>query len=48
MTQGEVLRLIATDPAASIDVPHFCQESGHRLLGQSQDGETLQFEIERG
>ena len=29
---GQVLRLIADDPAAVIDVPHFCSESGHELL----------------
>lgn len=29
---GQSVRLITTDPAAIIDVPHFCAESGHRLL----------------
>lgn len=32
MASGQVLRLIATDPAAVIDVPHFCSESGHQLI----------------
>jgi tRNA 2-thiouridine synthesizing protein A len=32
MVSGQVLRLIATDPAAVIDVPHFCAEAGHLLL----------------
>jgi tRNA 2-thiouridine synthesizing protein A len=32
MTPGSVLRLIATDPAAVIDVTHFCNEQGHELL----------------
>ncbi|TCS65260.1 tRNA 2-thiouridine synthesizing protein A [Primorskyibacter sedentarius] len=40
MAQGEVLRLLATDPAAVIDVPHFCTESGHELVGTEDDGET--------
>ncbi|WP_238321719.1 sulfurtransferase TusA family protein [Halocynthiibacter namhaensis] len=31
---GQVLRLETDDPAAVIDVPHFCNESGHELLGQ--------------
>ena len=30
---GEVLRVLADDPAAVIDVPHFCAEAGHALLG---------------
>ena len=32
MQPGEVLRLLASDPAAIVDVPHFCAESGHELL----------------
>ena len=32
MPPGSVLRLIATDPAAAIDVAHFCNEQGHDLL----------------
>jgi tRNA 2-thiouridine synthesizing protein A len=33
MQAGQVLRLVATDPAALIDVPHFCGQTGHELLG---------------
>lgn len=36
---GQVARLLADDPAAVIDVPHFCNESGHEFLGaDSVDG----------
>lgn len=31
---GAVVRLLADDPAAVIDVPHFCDEQGHVLLEQ--------------
>jgi len=34
LQSGQVLRLQADDPAAVIDVPHFCNEAGHELLGQ--------------
>lgn len=34
---GAVLRMLADDPAALIDVPHFCSEAGHTLLSQSDD-----------
>ena len=39
---GQVVRLLATDPAAVIDVPHFCAESGHALLTTEilEDGVT--------
>jgi len=36
MTPGQVLRLVATDPAAVVDVPHFCAEAGHTLLGVAE------------
>ncbi|WIV51358.1 sulfurtransferase TusA family protein [Marivivens sp. LCG002] len=40
MKAGQVLRLVATDPAAVVDVPFFCQESGHSLLATADEGET--------
>lgn len=32
MGPGQVLKLVADDPAAVIDVPHFCTEQGYELL----------------
>ena len=37
MAPGATLRLIADDPAAVVDVPHFCTEAGHALLSQQLD-----------
>ena len=37
MSSGAVLRLEASDPAAVIDVPHFCAEQGHAFLGDVPD-----------
>ena len=38
---GAVLELWADDPAAVIDVQHYCSESGHDFLGMDeQDGYT--------
>jgi tRNA 2-thiouridine synthesizing protein A len=47
MAPGSLLRLIATDPAAAIDVPHFCIEQGHELLRQERDQDRLVFLIRR-
>jgi tRNA 2-thiouridine synthesizing protein A len=47
MKNGQVLRLITTDPAAVIDVPHFCTEAGHDLLDQSKDDARMIFMIKR-
>lgn len=36
---GGVLRMTADDPAAVIDVPHFCTEQGYTLVsGDEADG----------
>lgn len=48
MPQGAVLRLIATDPAAVIDVPHFCAEAGHDLISTVEDGAAQVYLIRRG
>ncbi|OYX44676.1 MAG: preprotein translocase subunit TatB [Rhodobacterales bacterium 32-67-9] len=47
MAPGAVLRLIATDPAAVIDVPHFCAEAGHDLIGTGEDGGAQIYLIRR-
>jgi len=47
MTPGERLRVLATDPAAAIDFPHYCSESGNELLSQSKEGDVLVFVIRK-
>jgi tRNA 2-thiouridine synthesizing protein A len=36
LARGQVLRVVADDPAALVDIPHFCAEQGHELLGQRE------------
>jgi tRNA 2-thiouridine synthesizing protein A len=43
--EGQVVRLLADDPLAKIDVPHFAQTENFRLLSSSQEGRTLVFEV---
>jgi tRNA 2-thiouridine synthesizing protein A len=47
MEAGQILRLIATDPAAVVDVPHFCFESGNELVSQTDEGETQIYLIRK-
>lgn len=46
---GGRLRVLADDPAALVDIPHFCSEQAHDLLeqGETADG-VLSFVIARG
>ncbi len=48
MADGAVLRLIATDPAAVIDVPHFCSEAGHGLIAAQTIAEHQIYLIRKG
>jgi tRNA 2-thiouridine synthesizing protein A len=38
MKIGDVVAILADDPAAAIDIPHFCNETGHTLISQKATG----------
>jgi tRNA 2-thiouridine synthesizing protein A len=44
---GDRLLVEATDPIAAIDVPHYCSESGDRLVASETESGTLRFLIEK-
>ncbi len=49
LAPGAVLRVIADDPAARVDIPHFCVEQGHGLLEEREDGTgALVFLLRKG
>ena len=48
LAPGAVLRMVADDPAAAVDVPHFCAEGGHALISAEKDGAERVFVIRKG
>ncbi|PQO22312.1 preprotein translocase subunit TatB [Rhodobacteraceae bacterium WD3A24] len=48
LAPGAVLRMICTDPAARVDVPHFCNEAGHDLLTARETGTAQIYMIRKG
>jgi len=40
---GQKVRLLADDPLARIDVPHFLAAKGYDLIETTVDGEVLSF-----
>ena len=48
MQAGQVLRLLADDPAAVVDVPHYCAEAGHAFLGSDDAGTHQVYLIRKG
>ncbi len=47
MESGAELTLRTDDPAAVVDVPHFCTEAGHTLLESQEDGAEMIWTIRR-
>ena len=49
LASGQVLRVLADDPAAAIDMPHFCAEQGHDLVDRTELAHpAYAYEIRRG
>lgn len=47
LASGDVLTVLADDPAAVVDVPHFCAEAGHELLATDLDGAVQRYTIRK-
>ncbi|WP_168016520.1 sulfurtransferase TusA [Halomonas salinarum] len=48
MSQGEILKVIATDPATTRDIPKFCSFLGHELIYQHESEQTYLYLIRLG
>lgn len=48
LAPGQALAMLADDPAARVDVPHFCAEQGHTLVeARDEPGGGLYFVIRK-
>lgn len=47
LAAGDVLQVISTDPMATIDIPHFCTEHGHKLLRQEPHGDAVHYFLKK-
>jgi tRNA 2-thiouridine synthesizing protein A len=48
MAGGEEIEVLADDPAAIIDMRHFCAAAGHRLLHWEEMSGVLRFRLAKG
>lgn len=48
MQSGEVLLILADDPATKRDVPSFCEHMDHHLLQSHTDSLPFQYWIKKG
>lgn len=46
LPEGTILEIRTTDPGAPSDFQHFCETTGHRLLGIEEGGQEALIRIE--
>ena len=47
MTTGQILKVVATDPASNRDFQAFCKQTGNELLGQQTVGKEFIHFVKR-
>ena len=49
LEKGLVIKIFSDDPAAEIDIPHFCMEDNHKILRKniSENGPGITFYIKK-
>ncbi len=48
LSPQDVLVLRTDDPAAVVDVPHYCADAGHLLETSAEDGAAMIWTIRKG
>ncbi|MCW9699868.1 MULTISPECIES: sulfurtransferase TusA [unclassified Avibacterium] len=48
MQAGEVLLILADDPATTRDIPSFCQFMDHRLLKSETESPPFRYWVQKG
>ncbi|MES0812754.1 sulfurtransferase TusA family protein [Roseibium sp. SCPC15] len=48
LSDGDQLTVLTTDPMAEIDIPHFCQENGHKLIASERTDTGHRFRLSKG
>ncbi len=47
LSKGDILKVTATDPSTTRDIPKFCQFLGFPLIAQEQQGDIYFYFIEK-
>jgi tRNA 2-thiouridine synthesizing protein A len=47
ITNGAIIKVIATDPSTTRDIPKFCHFLGHELLHQESDERSYTYIIKK-
>ncbi|MGH1413185.1 MAG: sulfurtransferase TusA family protein [Pelagimonas sp.] len=47
LSAGDLLIVRTDDPAAVIDMPHYCNEAGHELVDAREDGPLMVWTLKK-
>lgn len=47
LNAGDTVTVLATDPASAIDMPHFCNTTGHELIDTSSKDGVFTYVIKK-
>jgi len=47
MNVGDTITVLATDPASFIDIPHFCNTTGHELVEWTDEDGVYTYVIKK-
>ena len=43
INKGQVIKIFTDDPAAELDIPHFCNETNNKILKKNQEKGQTRF-----
>ena len=43
INKGQVIKIFSDDPAAELDIPHFCNETNNKILKKIQEKDNIGF-----
>jgi len=47
LSDGDVLQIIATDPGTQVDIPSWCERTGHELLISSVENNVFEYYVRK-
>ena len=47
LKQGEVLEVVSDDKGIKLDMPAWCEATGHEFLGLEEDGEKIRVYVKK-
>ena len=43
INKGQVIKIFTDDPAAELDIPHFCNETNNKILKKTKEKDQTRF-----